>query len=78
MNEDAVHVPYHYGSDFKGLLPSVKGFVHARDSIINYRDLLSGSTRSPAKPSGGMRPRMPARRASGRAGLGRKPPSASA
>ena len=39
MNEDAVYVPYHYGSDFKGLLPNVKGFVHAQDSIINYRDL---------------------------------------
>ena len=39
MNEGAVYVPYHYGSDFKGLLPNVKGFVHAQDSIINYRDL---------------------------------------
>ena len=39
MNADAVYVPYHYGSDFKGLLPNVKGFVHAQDSIINYRDL---------------------------------------
>ena len=34
-----MYVPYHYGSDFKGLAPSVKGFVHAQDSIINYRDL---------------------------------------
>lgn len=39
MNEDAVYVPYHYGSDFKGHLPNVKGFVHHQDSIISYRDL---------------------------------------
>jgi peptide/nickel transport system substrate-binding protein len=39
MNEDAVYVPYHYGSDFKGHLPNVKGFVHTQDSIISYRDL---------------------------------------
>jgi peptide/nickel transport system substrate-binding protein len=39
MNEDAVYVPFHYGSDFKGHLPQVKGFVHYQDSIISYRDL---------------------------------------
>jgi peptide/nickel transport system substrate-binding protein len=39
MNEDAVYVPYHYGSDFKGHLPSVKGFIHTQDSIIDYRNL---------------------------------------
>jgi peptide/nickel transport system substrate-binding protein len=39
MNEDAVYVPYHYSSDFKGYSPKVKGFVHHQDSIISYRDL---------------------------------------
>ena len=39
MNEDAVYVPYHYGSDFKGHLPNVKGFVHTQDSIISYREI---------------------------------------
>src|SRR5262249_30517974 len=27
MNDDAVYVPWHYSSDFKGLDPKVKGFV---------------------------------------------------
>ena len=35
MNEDAVYVPYHHGSDLKGLLPNVKSFVHTQDSIKN-------------------------------------------
>jgi len=39
MNEDAVYVPYHYGSDFKGHSPKVKGFVHTQDSIISYREM---------------------------------------
>ena len=39
MNEDAVYVPYHYSSDFKGHLPTVKGFVHAQDSIIDFRNI---------------------------------------
>lgn len=39
MNEDAVYVPWHYGSDFKGLHPKVKGFVHAQDAIIAFQDL---------------------------------------
>ena len=39
MNEDAVYVPYHYGSDFKGHSPKVKGFVHTQDSIISYREI---------------------------------------
>lgn len=39
MNEDAVYVPYHYSSDFKGHLPNVKGFVHAQDSIIDFRNI---------------------------------------
>jgi peptide/nickel transport system substrate-binding protein len=39
MNEDAVYVPWHYSSDFKGLHPKVKGFVHYQDSIIRYEDL---------------------------------------
>jgi peptide/nickel transport system substrate-binding protein len=39
MNEDAVYVPWHYSSDFKGLNPKVKGFVHAQDGIIAFQDL---------------------------------------
>ena len=36
MNDDAVYVPWHYGSDFKGLSPKVKGFVHAQDAITQF------------------------------------------
>jgi peptide/nickel transport system substrate-binding protein len=39
MNDDAVYVPWHYSSDFKGLNPKVKGFVHAQDGIIAFQDL---------------------------------------
>jgi ABC-type transport system substrate-binding protein len=39
MNEDAAYVPWHYGSDFKGLTPKVKGFVHAQDAIIAFQDI---------------------------------------
>lgn len=39
MNEDAVYVPWHYSSDFKGLNPKVTGFTHAADGIINYAEL---------------------------------------
>ncbi|MGI9334596.1 MAG: ABC transporter substrate-binding protein [Gammaproteobacteria bacterium] len=39
MNEDAVYVPWHYSSDFKGHHPNVKGFVHYQDSIIRYEEL---------------------------------------
>ena len=39
MNEDAVYVPWHYSSDFKGHHPGVKGFVHYQDSIIRYEEL---------------------------------------
>ena len=39
MNDDAVYVPWHYSSDFKGLHPKVKGFVHAQDGIIAFQDL---------------------------------------
>lgn len=37
MNHDAIYVPWHYSSDFKGLGPRVKGFRHAADSIIEYK-----------------------------------------
>lgn len=36
-NQDAIYVPWHYSSDFKGLSPKVKGFQHAADSIIEYK-----------------------------------------
>ncbi len=39
MNEDAAYVPWHYGSDFKGLAAKVKGFVHAQDAIISFQDI---------------------------------------
>ena len=39
MNDDAVYVPWHYSSDFKGLHPNVKGFVHAQDAIIEFDEI---------------------------------------
>ena len=39
MNEDAVYVPWHYSSDFKGHHKNVRGFVHYQDSIIRYEEL---------------------------------------
>ncbi len=39
MNDDAAYVPWHYGSDFKGLAPKVKGFVHWQDAIISFQDI---------------------------------------
>ncbi len=39
MNDDAAYVPWHYTSDFKGLSPRVKGFVHAADGIIAFQDI---------------------------------------
>jgi peptide/nickel transport system substrate-binding protein len=39
MNEDAAYVSWHYSSDFKGLLPEVRGFVHAPDAIISFDGL---------------------------------------
>ena len=39
MNDDAVYVPWHYSSDFKGLTPKVKGFVHAQDGITAFQDI---------------------------------------
>ena len=39
MNEDAVYVPWHYSSDFKGLHPSVKGFVHTPSGITAFETI---------------------------------------
>jgi peptide/nickel transport system substrate-binding protein len=39
MNDDAVYVPWHYSSDFKGLHPTVKGFVHAQDAITHFEEM---------------------------------------
>ncbi|HEY7141314.1 MAG TPA: ABC transporter substrate-binding protein [Methylomirabilota bacterium] len=39
MNEDAAYVPWHYSSDFKGLHPKVKGFVHAQDAITHFHEM---------------------------------------
>ena len=43
MNQDAVYVPWHYSSDFKGLAPKVQGFVHPPDGIIRYENISLGS-----------------------------------
>lgn len=42
MNEDAVYVPWHYSSDFKGLHPSVKGFVHTASGITAFETIHLG------------------------------------
>ena len=42
MNEDAVYVPWHYSSDFKGLQPSVKGFVHTASGITAFETIHLG------------------------------------
>jgi len=42
MNEDAIYVPWHYSSDFKGLSPKVKGFYHTADAIIEYKHISLG------------------------------------
>ncbi|HEY6432385.1 MAG TPA: ABC transporter substrate-binding protein [Acetobacteraceae bacterium] len=39
MNDDAAYVPWHYTSDFKGLSPRVKGFIHPADGIIDFRNI---------------------------------------
>lgn len=39
MNEDAAYVPWHYTSDFKGISPRVRGFVHPADGIIDFRPI---------------------------------------
>lgn len=38
-NEDAVYIPWHYSSDFKGLSPKVKGFVHPPNGIVDYSSI---------------------------------------
>lgn len=42
MNDDAPYVPWHYSSDFKGLNPKVKGFIHPQDGIIDFRRIFLG------------------------------------
>ena len=39
MNDDAPYVPWHYTSDFKGLSPRVRGFVHLPTGIIDFRGI---------------------------------------
>jgi len=39
LSEDAANIYYHFGSNFKGLSPKVRGFVHMQDSIVRYRDI---------------------------------------
>jgi peptide/nickel transport system substrate-binding protein len=39
VNENADFAFFHNGSDFKGLTPRVKGFVHMNDFIVRYKDL---------------------------------------
>ncbi|MCL6286082.1 ABC transporter substrate-binding protein [Ruegeria sp. 2012CJ41-6] len=42
MNEDAIYVPWHYSSDFKGISKKLQGFRHAADSIIEYKYISIG------------------------------------
>lgn len=39
MNDDAVYVPWHYSSDFKGLDPKVKGFTHKPTGITSFAEI---------------------------------------
>ena len=39
MNESANNVFYHNGSNFKGVSPSVRGFVHFQDTIVRWKDI---------------------------------------
>jgi peptide/nickel transport system substrate-binding protein len=39
LNELAPFGFYHYGSNFKGLSPKLKGFVHMGDTIVRYKDI---------------------------------------
>jgi peptide/nickel transport system substrate-binding protein len=39
LSEDAANIYYHYGANFKGLSPAVRGFVHMQDGIVRYRDI---------------------------------------
>jgi len=39
LSEDAANIYYHYGSNFKGLSPKVRGFIHMQDGIVRYRDI---------------------------------------
>jgi peptide/nickel transport system substrate-binding protein len=36
---DAPVVPYHYGSNIKGLSPKVKGFNHRTDGLIRFTEM---------------------------------------
>jgi peptide/nickel transport system substrate-binding protein len=39
MNESANNVFYHNGSNFKGVSPGVRGFVHFQDTIVRWKDI---------------------------------------
>ena len=36
MNEESAIIPWHYGSDFKGLQKTVRGFEHRQDGITLF------------------------------------------
>ena len=40
--DDMPVVPYHYGSNIKGLSPKVQGFVHRVDGLIRFTDIRLG------------------------------------
>src|SRR5262249_43886444 len=42
LNDDAVYLSYHFGSDFKVLSPKLKGFVHRQDGLARYDELTLG------------------------------------
>jgi len=39
MTEDAVYIPYHYGSNVKGISPKVQGFEHRVDGLVRFTSL---------------------------------------
>jgi len=42
LTEDAPLVPYHYGSNIKGLSPKVQGFVHRVDGLVRFHTMQLG------------------------------------
>jgi ABC-type transport system substrate-binding protein len=39
LTEDAPVIPYHFGANVKGVLPTVEGFVHRADGLVRYVDI---------------------------------------
>jgi peptide/nickel transport system substrate-binding protein len=39
MTDDAVYIPYHYGSNIKGLTSKVQGFEHRVDGLVRFTNI---------------------------------------